>query len=41
MNEQFKNEIEESLLKDILFRFYNKYKLLLISISILPYSSIV
>ena len=35
MNEQFKNEIEESLLKDRLFRFYNKYKLLLISISII------
>ena len=35
MNEQFKNEIEESLLKDRLFGFYNKYKLLLISISII------
>ena len=35
MNEQFKNEIEESLLKDRLFRFYNKYKLLLISISMI------
>ena len=35
MNDQFKNEIEESLLKDRLFRFYNKYKLLLISISII------
>lgn len=35
MNEQFKNEIEESLLKDRIFRFYNKYKLLLISISII------
>ena len=34
MNKQFENEIEESLLKDRLFRFYNKYKLLLISISI-------
>ena len=35
MNDQFKNEIEESLLKDRLFRFYNKYKLLLISISMI------
>ena len=35
MNDQFKNEIEESLLKDRLFGFYNKYKLLLISISMI------
>tara|TARA_B100000886_G_scaffold73403_1_gene47173 strand:+ start:11306 stop:11893 length:588 start_codon:yes stop_codon:yes gene_type:complete len=35
MNEQFKNEIEESLLKERLYRFYNKYKLLLISISMM------
>ena len=35
MNDQFKNEIEESLLKDKLFGFYNKYKLLLISISMI------
>ena len=35
MNDQFKNEIEESLLKDKLFGFYNKYKLLLISTSMI------
>ncbi len=34
MNKQFENEIEESLLKERLLKFYNKYKLILIGISI-------
>ena len=34
MNKQFEDEIEESLLKERLFKFYNKYKLILIGISI-------
>ena len=35
MSEQFENEIQESLLKERLLRFYNNYKLLLISVSII------